>query len=76
MSEENVVVTMEMSKETLKAIESLKDKMNVSTELEVFRNAIALLTAVEEGRETIGNIVIPTKSRFPGPDKAIDLPWD
>jgi hypothetical protein len=76
MSEENVVVKMEMSKEAIKAIESLKDKMNVSTESEVIRNAISLLTAVEEGRDTIGNIVIPTKNHFPGPDKAIDLPWD
>ena len=76
MSEEKVLVKIQMSRDALKTIETLKTKMNVSTESEVIRNAISLLTAVEEARDTRGNIVIPTKSHTPGPDKAIDLPWD
>ena len=76
MSEGKVLVKVQMSKEAIKKIENLKSKMHASTESEVIRNAISLLTAVEEARDTSGNIVIPSKNARPGRDKEINLPWD
>ena len=76
MSEEKVIVKIRMSKDALRTIKTLKTKMKVSTESEVIRNAISLLTTVEEARNTSGNVVIPSKSVIPGHDKAINLPWD
>ena len=76
MTEEKVLVKIQMSKEAIKKIENLKSKMNASTESEVIRKAISLLTAVEEARDTSGNIVIPSKRTIPGRDKELHLPWD
>ena len=76
MSEENVLVKVQMSKEALENIKTLKGKMNASTQSEVIRDAISLLTAVEEARNTSGNVVIPSKSAIPGRAKEIILPWD
>jgi Arc/MetJ-type ribon-helix-helix transcriptional regulator len=76
MSEENVLVKVQMSKEAIRSIEKLKSEMNASTQSEVIRNALSLLTAVEEARNTSGNVVIPSKSAIPGRAKEINLPWD
>lgn len=76
MSEEKVTVKVQMSNKAIKQIEYLKDKMNASTQAEVLRYAISLLTAVEEARDSSGNVVIPSKSGMPGRDKKIVLPWN
>lgn len=76
MSEEKVIVKVQMSNKAIKQIEHLKNKMNASTQAEVLRYAISLLTAVEEARNSSGNVVIPSKSAIPGRDKKIILPWN
>lgn len=76
MSEEKVLVKVRMSKEAIRSIEKLKSEMNVSTQSEVIRNALSLLTAVEKARNTSGNVVIPSKRAIPGRAKEINLPWD
>ena len=76
MSEEKVIVKVQMSNEAIKQIEHLQNKMKASTQSEVLRYAISLLTAVEEARDSSGNVVIPSKSVIPGRDKKIILPWD
>jgi len=64
-----------MSKEVLKKIKTLKDKMNASSQSEVIRNAITLLTAVEEARNIRGKIIISNRGNMFEHKIEIDLPW-
>ena len=74
--EENVLVKIQMTKEALEKIKTLKGKMNASSQSEVIRDAISLLTTVEEARNACGKTIISNKGNIYGYEMKIILPWE